>query len=61
MTPNKAKRKHQYWRVVIVYSDNETSGNRVFKYCDKAERWAKTKEVACSKESFDKDIHSSAI
>lgn len=36
----KAKRKHQYWRVVIVYSDNETSGNRVFKDCIKAEEWA---------------------
>ena len=36
----KAEREHHYWRVVIVFSDNETSGNRVFKDRDKAERWA---------------------
>jgi hypothetical protein len=31
-----------YWRVVIVYTDNETSGNRVFKDRGKAEaeEWA---------------------
>jgi hypothetical protein len=33
MTLKKAKRKHDYWRVVIVYTDKETSGNRVFKDC----------------------------
>jgi hypothetical protein len=36
----KAEREYHYWRVVIVFSDNETSGNRVFKDRDKAERWA---------------------
>lgn len=29
---NKAEREHDYFRVVIVYSDGTTSGNRVFKY-----------------------------
>jgi hypothetical protein len=40
----KAKRKHNYWRVVIVYTDNETSGNRVFKDLDRAKRWAARQE-----------------
>ena len=40
----KAKRKHNYWRVVIVYTDNETSGNRVFKDLDRAKRWAAGQE-----------------
>ena len=40
----KAKRELHYWRVVIVYSDNETSGNRVFKDRAKAERWAARQE-----------------
>jgi hypothetical protein len=26
--------------VIVTYSDGETSGNRVFKDRDKAERWA---------------------
>jgi len=36
----KAKREHHYFRVIITYSDGETSGNRVFKDRVKAERWA---------------------
>ena len=36
----KAEREHHYWRVLIVFSDNETSGNRIFKDRDKAEQWA---------------------
>jgi hypothetical protein len=32
--------EHHYFRVVITYSDGETSGNRVFKDRAKAERWA---------------------
>jgi hypothetical protein len=36
----KAKREHHYLRVVITYSDGETSGNRVFKDRAKAETWA---------------------
>ena len=35
-----SKAGHQYFRVVITYSDGETSGNRVFKDRDKAEEWA---------------------
>jgi hypothetical protein len=33
------ERRH-YFRVIITYSDGETSGNRVFKDRAKAERWA---------------------
>jgi len=40
----KAKRKHNYWRVVIVYVENETSGNRVFNDLDRAKRWAAQQE-----------------
>jgi|HubBroStandDraft_5_1064220.scaffolds.fasta_scaffold259811_3 hypothetical protein len=40
----KAKRKHDYWRVVIVYTDNETSGDRVFSNLDRANRWAARQE-----------------
>jgi hypothetical protein len=36
----KAALELHYWRVVIVYIDNETSGNRVFKDREKAEQWA---------------------
>jgi hypothetical protein len=32
--------EHHYFRVVITYSDGETSGNRVFKDRAKAEKWA---------------------
>jgi hypothetical protein len=42
--PKKAARELHYWRVVIVYSDNETSGNRVFKDRAKAEQWAARQE-----------------
>jgi hypothetical protein len=33
-----------YWRVIITYSDGETSGNRVFKVRAKAEKWAARQE-----------------
>jgi hypothetical protein len=42
--PRKVKRKHDYWRVVIVYVDNETSGNRVFNDLARAKRWAARQE-----------------
>jgi hypothetical protein len=32
----KTKRKLNYWRVVVVYTDNETSANRVFHDLDRA-------------------------
>jgi hypothetical protein len=38
------KRKHNYWRVFVVYSDNETSGNRVFNDLERAKRWAARQE-----------------
>jgi hypothetical protein len=41
---NKAEREHHYFRVVIVYSDGETSGNRVFNDRAKAEQWATRQE-----------------
>jgi hypothetical protein len=36
--------EHHYWRVIVTYSDNETSGNRVFKDRAKAEEWAARQE-----------------
>jgi hypothetical protein len=53
----KAKRKHDYWRVVVVYVDNETSANRVFNDLDRAKRWAARQEKSaavkkCRIESF---------
>jgi hypothetical protein len=36
----KTKHEHAYWRVLVTYSDNETSGNRVFKDRAKAEKFA---------------------
>jgi hypothetical protein len=35
----KKNAEHHYWRVIVTYSDNETSGNRVFKDREKAEEW----------------------
>jgi hypothetical protein len=34
------KKEHHYWRVIVTYSDGETSGNRVFKDRGKAETFA---------------------
>ena len=39
-----SKAEHHYFRVVITYSDGETSGNRVFKNREKAEEWAARQE-----------------
>jgi integrase len=36
--PRKAARELHYLRVVIVYTDNETSGNRVFKDREKPQK-----------------------
>jgi hypothetical protein len=56
------EREHHYFRVVVTYSDGETSGNRVFKDRDRAERWAErqrksgvVKKVAL--ESFTRQPH----
>jgi hypothetical protein len=40
----KRKRKHNYWRVVIVYTDNETSAHRVFNGLERAKKWAARQE-----------------
>lgn len=40
MRKKKAQREHHYFRVVVTYSDGETSGNRVFKDKVKAEKFA---------------------
>jgi hypothetical protein len=40
MRKKKARREHHYIRVVITYTDGETSGNRIFKDKIKAEQWA---------------------
>ena len=42
------KREYQYFRVVITYSDGETSGNRVVKdlKSKKAEWWAARQEAS---------------
>ena len=35
-----SKREYEYWRVIITYIDGGTTGHRVFKDRNKAERWA---------------------
>jgi hypothetical protein len=35
-----SKAEHRYFRVIVTYSDGETSGNRAFKDREKAEEWA---------------------
>ena len=40
MRKRKAQREHHYIRVVIIYTDGETSGNRIFKDKIKAEKYA---------------------
>jgi hypothetical protein len=49
----KAKREHHDLRVVITYSDGETSGNRVFKDRAKAETWAEWQRKSGREESRD--------
>jgi hypothetical protein len=63
MSDNDSNLKIEYWRVVVVYSDGETSGNRVFRDPAKAERWAKRQEKSptvkkCRIESFARDVSS---
>ena len=36
----KTKREYNYWRIVVVYSDGESSGHRIFKVKKRAEEWA---------------------
>jgi hypothetical protein len=48
---HRPKRKHDYWRVVIVYTDNETSSNRVFNDLARAKRWAARQEKSSVEKS----------
>ena len=38
--------EHHYWRVIVTYSDGETSGNRVFNDRAKAEKFAARQKKA---------------
>jgi hypothetical protein len=42
--PRRAKRKYNYWRVVIVFTNNETSAHRVFNDLERAKKWAARQE-----------------
>jgi hypothetical protein len=59
---NKDKKKaaHHYWRVIVTYSDNETSGNRVFKDRTKA-MGGTAKEVRLREESRARTVGSGTI
>lgn len=53
----------EYWRVVIIYTDGETSGNRIFRDQFKAEQWAKRQEKSkvvkkCRIEKFTRSFSS---
>jgi hypothetical protein len=59
--PQKVKRKIDYWRVVIVYSNGETSANRIFRDRKKAAAWAHRQEKSkvvkrCRIEAFTRGI-----
>jgi hypothetical protein len=59
--PQKKSRKIDYWRVVIVYSNGETSANRVFRDRNKAVAWAGRQEKSsvvkkCRIEPFTREI-----
>jgi hypothetical protein len=62
MPQNESERKIEYWRVVIVYSDGETSANRVFRDRTKAASWAGRQEKSnvvkkCRIEPFTREVH----
>jgi hypothetical protein len=44
MPQKKSEPQIDYWRVVIVYSNGETSANRIFRDRDKAASWARRQE-----------------
>jgi hypothetical protein len=61
MPQNESERKIGYWRVVVVYSDGETSANRVFRDRNKAVSWAERQEKSnvvkkCRIEAFTRQI-----
>ena len=62
MRKKKSQREHQYIRVVVTYTDGETSGHRVFKDETKAKEWAErqNRSVAVKKvrlERFVRDAY----
>ena len=62
MPQEKSKRTTDYWRVVILYSDGETSANRIFKDQNKAASWARRQEKSkvvkrCRIEPFTREIN----
>jgi hypothetical protein len=42
--PQKVKRNIDYWRAVVLYSDGETSANRIFRDRKRAAAWARRQE-----------------
>jgi hypothetical protein len=62
MPQNESERKIEYWRVVVVYSDGETSANRVFRDRNKAASWAGRQEKSnvvkkCRIQPFTREVH----
>jgi hypothetical protein len=61
MPQKKSERRIDYWRVVIVYSNGETSANRIFRDRNKAAAWASRQEKStvvnrCRIEPFTREI-----
>jgi hypothetical protein len=61
MPQKKFQRTIDYWRVVVVYLDGETSANRIFKDQNKAASWARRQEKSkivkqCNVESFTRKL-----
>jgi len=58
MRKKKAQREYQYIRVVITYTDGETSGNRIFKDETKVKEWAErqNRSVAVKKVSLERFV-----
>ena len=48
MPKKKTRQEYHYFRVIVMYNDGETSGNRVFHDRAKADQWAaRQEEVTC--------------
>jgi hypothetical protein len=48
MPIQKVEHEYHYFRVVVTYSDGETSGHRVFKERKKAEKWAERQKKSAT-------------
>jgi hypothetical protein len=48
--------EHHYWRVIVIYSDGKTSGNRVFKDRAKVETFAARQRSHQQSSGFDADF-----